>query len=292
MGIRLSHTAKEKYLNCPLSYYMHYQLNLREEIVGSALPFGIAIDEAQGTMLEGKQLKDVLEQFEKLWESPKINGQILKGSQTNKIRFSKADAKEGLGDTPWENMLEKGKLLLEAYYEEIMPQIKDVLAVQQVVNVKNDSGDSIFGLADMIVKWKDGRNVLVDNKTASKKYKEDAITNLDGPEQDKAKQLALYYENLKDRFSLDAVGLIVLEKEIRKKDPKTRIQVLINETTEEIIEKTFDEFEEVLYGIRMGQFPSNNPKCNKFYGDCVCSKYYPSGGTDLTGLVNVKKDRK
>lgn len=284
MGIKLSHTAKNKYINCPLSYYMHYILYLREKVVGSSLPFGTAIDEAQGALLNGKTLDETLKVFNEFWLYPSINGEKVEGPTTNYIKFSKADAKEGLADTPWGNMKEKGELLLTAYQEEIMPKIKNVLAVQEPIAITNDQGDLIRGFADMIVTWEDNRNILFDNKTAAKKYEEDAVVA-----GDKAKQLALYYEHLKDKFSLDASGFIVLEKEIRVRDPRTRIQTLIGNIPESIIEETFDEFENVLYSIKIGDFPSNHPNCNQYYGNCICNKYYPSGGTDLTGLIEVRK---
>lgn len=284
MGIGLSHTAKNKYINCPLSYYMHYILKLREEVVGSALPFGTAIDSAQETLLKGKTLDQALKVFNEAWIAPKINGNRVDGPTTKFIKFSKADGAEGLADTAWGNMKEKGELLLTAYQEEIMPRIKDVLAVQKPIFIKNDQGDFIRGFADKIVVWEDGRNILFDNKTGAKKYESDAVTV-----GDKAKQLGLYYEALKDEYSLDASGFIVLEKKIRKNEPRTRIQILIDNVPEDLIQETFDEFEEVLHNIKLGIFPSNHPDCNQYYGDCVCNKYYPSGGTDLTGLIKVGK---
>lgn len=262
---------------------MHYVLKLRERVVGSSLPFGTAIDSAQEAMLTGKTLDESLKVFNDLWIAPKLNGKVIDGPTSKLIKFSKKDAKEGLADTAWGNMREKGKILLEAYHSEVMPQIKEVLAVQKKIEIKNPQGDIIIGYVDLIVVWNDGRRILFDNKTSGMKYDSDAVTV-----GDKAKQLALYYEALKEEMSLDAVGFIVLEKEIRKKDPRTRIQILIDEIPEELIDETFAEFEHVLQGIRLGQFPSNHPNCNQFYGNCICNNYYPSGGVDLTGLIKVK----
>jgi len=284
MGVQLSHTAKEKYINCPMSYYMHYFLKLREKVVGSALPFGTALDVGQEAMLKGKTLEEALKVFDDSWVAPKINGEVLDGPTTNLIRFSKADAKEGLADTAWGNMREKGKLLLTAYQAEVMPNIKNVLAIQKKINIKNDHGDIIIGFADLIATWIDDRNLLLDNKSSAKKYEKTAVV-----EGDKAKQLGLYYEELKEEYNLDAAGFIVLEKEIRVREPRTRIQILIDKVPEEIIDETFSEFERVLYGIKMGLFPSNHPNCNQYYGDCICNKYYPSGGIDMTGLIKVTK---
>jgi hypothetical protein len=58
----LSHSAKEMYLTCPKKWQLHYQDKLRSELVGSALFFGSAFDEAQNRMLlEKKKTLDMSE---------------------------------------------------------------------------------------------------------------------------------------------------------------------------------------------------------------------------------------
>lgn len=287
MGIRLSHTAKELYLRCPLAYYMHYILNLRSEKVGSPLPFGSAIDEGVNELLEGKSLIVALKKFDELWENPKINNVKVDGKTTELITFSKADQKEELADTPWESLKIKGHMLIEAYQLEIMPSIKDVLAVQKPINITNNYGDRIIGFADIIVETVDGRRLVMDNKTSAKSYPKDAVYS-----GDKAKQLALYFEALKEQYNLDGAGFYVIEKGIRKREPQTRIQTLIDEIPETVIQKTFEEYDDVLTSIKLGKFHSNSPECNMFYGDCICDKYAKSFGQDLSGLIEVKRKQK
>lgn len=282
--IKLSHTAKELYKRCPLAYYMHYILGLREKVVGSPLPFGSAIDEGLNVLLEGKTLAQAKKAFNVMWEFPEINGDKVLGRETDLIRYSKSDTKDGLSDDPWESLRLKGEMLIEAYQEEIMPQIKSVLSIQKPISIKNDQGDIIRGFADIIVETQDGKKLLIDNKTSSQPYKQDAV--LEG---DKAPQLALYYDHLKEQYNLDGAGFYVLEKYIRKTEPRTRVQVVTGVPTDEMIEKTFDDFDHVLYNIRMGLFPSNHPNCNTYFGDCICNKYAPSHGHDLSGLVKVKR---
>jgi hypothetical protein len=53
--MRLSHTAKEMYLTCPKKWQLHYQEKLRSTLIGSALFFGSAIDEALNRMLLEKK---------------------------------------------------------------------------------------------------------------------------------------------------------------------------------------------------------------------------------------------
>lgn len=287
MGIQLSHTAKELYKRCPLAYHMHYNLGYREELVGSALPFGSAVDGGVDYLLQGKTLDQALKYFNELWVNPKINGEHLHGPTTNKIRFSKSDQKEELADTAWGCMQVKGEMLIKAFQEEVLPNIKNVITTQEKINITNDDGDNIIGFADLIAELYDKGNYLMDVKTSAKAYANDAVV-----EGDKAPQIALYFEELQDKYELNGAGFYVLEKGIRKREPRTRVQTLFGNPTEEMIEKTFDEFQEVLYGIRMGQFHSNHPACNTYFGDCICNKYGPSGGKDTSGLVQVKRKYK
>lgn len=293
MGIKLSHTAKDKYLRCPLSYHMHYNLGFREATVGSPLVFGSAIDEGLNTLLLTKDLNKAKEAFETTWTKQKVNGKEVDLRTSNLIKYSKADNDESLlpekFDTKiipqWEIMRQKGLMLLEAYNNEIIPKVKKVHEVQKYFSLPNKSGDEIIGFLDLLCEWEDGRLLIMDNKTSSKKYADDKIETEGG-------QLALYKEAFGRKYPIDGVGYIVLEKGIRKKEPRTRIQVLTGDVPEELTEKTFDEFKQVLYGIRMGHFHSNHPVCNTYFGDCICNLYYPSEGTDLTGLVQVNKGKK
>lgn len=278
LKIRLSHTAKEKYLNCPLSYYMHYTLGLREKVVGSALPFGTAIDEANGALLEGKTLKESLQVFEEYWTSPVINNKKVELRKYKNIRYSKADHQ--LDEDPWISMLRKAELMLGAYQSEFMPMVKDVLCVQKNIKIKNNLGDYITGFLDTKVELTDGRTVTIDNKTSSQAYKKDAVLT---PE--KGSQLALYCHAEDCEYG----GFVIQEKNIRKREPRARVQILIDKPPETLVKKTLDEFQDVLYNIKMGVFPSNHPHCNRYYGKCICDKYYPSGGENLAGLIKVKK---
>lgn len=298
--IQLSHTAKELYLRCPLAYYMHYILNLREEKVGSALPFGSAVDDALNVLLMEKDLEKAKTAFEKILREPKINGKTL-DLQTNpeNVRYSKSDFDpalftekelddlEGKQDlASYESLKRKGFMFLDQYNEQIMPKIKKVHEVQKFVQVKNSLGDKIVGYVDFICEWEDDRLLIVDNKTSSMKYKDDVIKK-------EAKQLAFYQEAVRMQYPSDAVAYIVMNKKIRKrKEPKVVIQEIIDNVPEDLYNKTFDEFDEVLYNIRMGRFYSNTPECDMPWGKCVCKKYHESGGVDASGLIKVTKSRK
>ncbi len=61
MGIKLSHSGRQKWLTCGEMYRLHYIQKLRSTKLSSALLFGGAIDLALNFMLENKDNPDVLE---------------------------------------------------------------------------------------------------------------------------------------------------------------------------------------------------------------------------------------
>ena len=295
MSIRLSHSAKDRYLRCPLSYHMHYNLRLREEIIGSPLLFGSAIDDGLNVMVVTRSLEDAIKAFDKSWTTAEINGVSTELKTSKLIRYSKADNDESLITEDmiipskvipqWVIMQQKGHMMLTAYYNEVLPKIKKVLEVQKYFSLPNGNGDEIIGYLDLLCEWEDGRVLILDNKTSSKKYADDKIETEGG-------QLALYKEAFSRDYPIDGVGYLVLEKGIRKREPRTRTQILLGDVSEELTEKTFDEFSKVLYGIRMGNFESNHPICNTYFGECICNLYHPSGGQDLTGLTHVPRGKR
>ncbi|MDX1373861.1 MAG: PD-(D/E)XK nuclease family protein, partial [Nitrososphaeraceae archaeon] len=54
MGIKLSHSAANKYQTCPAMYDLHYNERIRSHKIGSALLFGSALDEALNVLLATK----------------------------------------------------------------------------------------------------------------------------------------------------------------------------------------------------------------------------------------------
>ena len=269
---------------------MYYNLRYRGKFAGAALPFGSGVDVGINyLLLNPDKLNEAQEIFVKefLKELQKIkdNGQITS--------FSNSDYDESLTDLPKDkggaqaSLIEKGKLFIEAYKEQILPNFKKILSVQHNFNIENDFGDNINGGVDMIVELQDGRVAILDNKTSGSPYKE----NFDEIEESKLKQLAVYKAALQGQYPIDALGFNVLIKSIRKKkEPRVKTQMIIGDVSDEFIDATFDEYQEVLTGIRMGHFPSNSPNCNSFFGKCICEVYGKSNGEDQSKLVNLKRN--
>ena len=299
-GIKLSHTAKEKYIQSPRAYFLHYHLYLREAKLGSPLFFGTLIEKGIDALFAGKTLEEAQQIFRDNFQRYQVNGQWVSLATSPLVRYSKADldldvfteeelkeiVKKPVNVQSHASLMRKGEMMLAAYHRDILPRIKKVIATQVYFSIKNETGDEITGFADVICEWEDGRIVLFDHKTSAGKYEEDVVTA-----GDKGKQTAIYFEAFKETYKLDAVGFIVLEKKIRKKEPRARTQVILDIPSPEIIEATYTEFDDVLQNIKMANFPCAAPACDVFGQKCCYAKYCASGGSDMTGLVKVGKSK-
>jgi len=295
--VRLSHSAKTVFLDSPRAWYLKYMLRLREDKMGSPLFFGSAIDAALEDMLLNPEI-DYIQTFEKKMESINFNGEWIKPKTSEKVKYSKADCEEYLleehninyegmstQEKSWNTLVIKGRMLLAQYKYEIAPKIKKVISMQEYIKIPNAHGDEVIGYIDMICEWEDGRILLIDHKTSSVKYGEDKVKK-------EGEQLATYYVAVKDKYKIDACGYIVLNKKIRKKkEPRAVMEIVIDDIPDELIQKTFDEYDDVLYNIKMGNFPCNAPKCDKPWGKCVYKNYCATNGCDTTGLVKVGKSK-
>lgn len=296
--LKLSHTAKEKYLTSPRAYFYHYHLYLRERVLGSPLFFGSLIETGLNALFAGATLEQALETFRKNFKIYHVNGKTESLSNSPNIRYSKSDldlevfTEKELKDLEtksvqfqsWASLQRKGEMLIQAYYRDIFVKIKKVVAVQPEKVIVNDAGDEIVVKADLICEWEDGRLIIPDHKTSANPYPANAVST-----EDKGKQTALYFDVFSQDYPLDATGFFVLEKKMRKKEPRARTQIILDKPPEELIEKTFDEFDNVAYNIKQGNFPCAAPKCDAYGQSCCYKKYCESGGKDMTGLVKIGK---
>lgn len=287
--INLSHTAKEKYMDSPRAYYLHYLLNLREEKCGSALFFGNAMDNALNVLLVDRDLEKSKVEFDRQMRTFAYNNETLDILNTDKIKYSKSDLDESLVPEgteehlkAWTSLRAKGMMFLDAYHKDILPKIKKVLTIQQYMEIKNEAGDKIIGFVDLVCEWEDGRIIIFDNKTSSVDYASNKL-------QDDAPQLATYMESpLIKKYNPTHQGYIVISKKVRKKEPRVRIEVIIDQIPETLIEKTFADYDKVLKCIKRGEFQCSGT-CDKPWGKCPYKAYCETDGADLTGLVKLTK---
>lgn len=236
--------------------------------------------------------------FDTNWTTGEVNSEKVELSRPGAIKFSKADFDESLMtdeefaacrrdkiDPSWVTLRKKAYLIIDAYLEQIIPRIKKVHFVQRYVELKNSAGDTFIGYIDFCATWEDGKTYIFDNKTSSIKYAADSV--------EKSEQLATYKEALTDELKIDGAGYVVIPKHIRKKKlPKVPIEVIVGAISEELIDNTFQMYDDVLAGIKVGDFPCTPEKCCSTPWGCAYKAYCRSGGTDLTGLIYHKERKK
>lgn len=304
MPIQLSYSAAQRYLTSPRSYYLHYIVKLRPKELSSALFFGNAIDLALNALLTQKMENQPINipackrVFLDAWTIGEVNGKKVELSQPGCIKFSKADLDESLFDSDdntdlefrdpsWVSLKKKAFLIIDAYVEQVLPRIREVKFVQREIKMNNDSGDTFIGIVDFCAVFEDGRTIIFDNKTSSIKYAEDATAN--------SEQLATYYEAVQDELKVDGVGYVVIPKKIRKRKlPLVPIEIQVGPVSEALIQNTFRMYDDVLTGIRIGDFPCSRHDpdgcCSAPWG-CSYKRFCESNGKDLNGLV-VHESRK
>lgn len=177
----------------------------------------------------------------------------------------------------WLSLIEKGKLMIDAYKEEVLPQIEEVIAVQKKIELPNDNGDVIVGYIDFIGTFVDepGEVYIIDNKTSSRAYKKDSVQT--------SEQLATYCEH----EGVTKAAYIVVEKNLRKRIP-VKITIIKDTIPEKQFDETLDLYAESLYNITEGNFEKNyDSGCFLFGRKCQYYDYCRSDGQITKGLVKL-----
>lgn len=228
----------------------------------------------------------------------------------------------------WMCLKRKAHIMLKAYYEKVLPQIKSVIAVQKRILVTGKTGDEIECYIDLIVEMNDGKKYVLDNKTSSIDYEQDSAS--------KSQQLIMYYyainKESKLEEKLDGVGFIVMYKNIQKNrikicencgydgtggrhktcdkmifmgeinektercngnwketiSPECKIDIILNKVTQPAQNLIIQAFLGANEGIKAKVFPPNVDSCMKYGNKCV---YYDKcwNGKDETLITLEKK---
>jgi len=218
----------------------------------------------------------------------------------------------------WLSLKRKGFLMLDAYRNKVMPKLEKVYSVQEYVSIDNGDGDKIIGYVDLIADVKGIGTVILDNKTSSMEYEEDAVIT--------SPQLSLYTHILEDKYKTRKAGYIVLNKQVMKNrvkickkcgyngsksraktcdaigdydkrchgeweetiSPEIFVQFMVDEIpkqTENIVIQNYDSINE---GIKAGVFHRNFNSCqNTFGGPCPYLRLCYRNKMD--GLMDLKK---
>lgn len=339
---KLSHSACCKYLSCPFSYDAYYNKGIQPVKKGSALVFGIGIDAGLnalllnnaeaideyykavsaiplGNMIPGQYDYD----HELLNENQKIN--LLKQLREFGYQGDNIDSlaetllrriKDGevLSDNQYcaidllaRACLEvKAELMFQAYERLVLPQIEEVISVQSW------SGS---GILDAKVRWKGLGVRILDNKTSSRAYPQNAI--------EYSAQLAMYAAEEK----ITDVTYVVLIKQLKKNrekrcqscghigkgshstcdnivngkrckgewivtiSPEAEIQIVHGEIIDKALEVAAETEREIKRAIKAEIFPCNLPKCNDQYGK-PCEYRDLKWKGSMEGLEIRKRSRK
>jgi hypothetical protein len=283
-------------------------LKLRSRLRGSALIFGSAIDEALNLLLTnhfgGKNEGSPEEILLSMLTKAEVNGSLEDLSKSEEIRWSKSDNDQSVWlpedfkskERPEIVTLKrKGLMMLEAYRDQVLPHFLELIASQKRIEIVNQDGDKIVGLIDFIGRFSpkgelkekygqwDNKILVMDNKTSSITYDVDSVIN--------SKQLATYSQV--PEIECDGCGYIVIPKKFRsKKLPKVPISIIIDSPSDNVIQSTFEEYEQTLRGVKLGDFPCTR-NCLKSPFGCDYKKYCESNGTNTEGLIYVSsKDEK
>jgi hypothetical protein len=108
----------------------------------------------------------------------------------------------------WLSLRRKGKIFIESYDDQVMPRIKRVIAVQDKAAIANGDGDEVTFVIDLVAELDDGTIALLDNKTSAREYDQDQAA--------RSQQLIFYYFATKEKYNLNKIGFIVMNKQIRK----------------------------------------------------------------------------
>lgn len=219
----------------------------------------------------------------------------------------------------WLSMRRKGHIMINSYFKDIIPRIKNVVCIQKEIELVNEQGDSVTGFLDLVVDWEDGNRYLLDNKTSTIQYvKDQAMRN---------QQLILYYHSEKEELKLNGVGFLVLYKTIIKNKtkkcsvcgnngtgkqhrtcdaivnndrcngkwiekirPEANIEVILNQvssTAEDLVIQTFDSANK---GIHDQNFGPNLEACNK--NGIICPYFNKCWFNKDEDLIKVEEKSK
>lgn len=280
---RISNSGLDTYTMCPRKYKFKYIEKVKGDYTASPLLFGSAIDAALNYILESN--RDNIE-WTKYEAEVIFNDYMNKWDRTQRLDFFKNEVPENLDpdltdkqieEEVWNNLYDRGVNCLNVYINEVLPHIEKVLHVQPKFEVVNDDGDIFTGVIDFIAKLKDGRTVLLDNKTASAKYPKNKVV--------KSQQLSFYMDQFPD---IKYAGYIVLLKDPKREKGLT-YQILVDEIPEETIAASFKLLDDTMRAIKEEKFPCNYKSCGSFGKRCEYENACSYNNYD--GLISTERKK-
>lgn len=302
MKNKLSHSSVALYQSCSYCYYLKYIERIRPVKQKSALLFGAALDNSFNTLLLEKDLKKARMQFIDTWTKLVHVDMEYRKKEVDEELINHYEYPGISKNPPWETLYRKGLLFIDAYAEKVLPHIKEVVTVQERFSFKNAEEDEIYGTVDLIVRWEDGRLLLLDNKTSSFRYSAEDARN--------SSQLSLYHYVISEKYPIDGIGYIVLNKNINKNrlktckkcgnitdtrhetcnamidgkrchgefhitiNPTVDVEFIIDQIDPDVQEQVIQMFDEANNGIAEGKFATEHTQPFGKFGPCEYFKWY------------------
>ena len=206
----------------------------------------------------------------------------------------------------WLCLRSKGAILLKAYYEQLLPQIAEVIDVQKTFTLEDEEKNVLNGVVDFVCKLQDGTVVVADNKTSSFEYEHDSVKT--------STQLSLYVkvlnlhnEDPKHEWKaghIESAAYFVMSKKLKKDITKTcqscghigegshktcdaivegkrcggewtkvkkfdvDTQLVVDIIPETVQDMVIENADYVKQMIKEEKFPKNFSSCNGKYGKC------------------------
>jgi CRISPR/Cas system-associated exonuclease Cas4 (RecB family) len=155
----LSHSRIQKYLTCPEQYRLYYIERLRAKVESANLSFGALVHLALAEHFRRKA--DPVAVFQKEWDA----------LQSVELRFSRKDS--------WQTLRGKGEKLLQKFCAEHAQKIGRVISVEKVFELGLSNLSLAFiGIIDLVAEI-DGRQTVVEFKTAAADYEEHEVALMD-----------------------------------------------------------------------------------------------------------------
>jgi hypothetical protein len=263
---KLSHSAREMFETCGFKYELHYEKRYRSILTSSALIFGSSLDLALNELLLNRDLQKAKDIFLEDFLKHEHNFNIVYYKSDLAISLLDSDLMWDIAGIPDKNkrshyehffsLEAKGLKMLEAYAKDILPRIKNVIAIQKDFSIEYPEQKGVVrGVIDLIadIELEDGSVVsaILDNKSASAPYAKNSVKTKE--------QTALYHLAYPEYAH---VGFLV----INKKDFST--QVIVGEVPKELVESTSDKFKEAFNKIEKRKFAKNKKSCYAFGQAC------------------------
>lgn len=222
----------------------------------------------------------------------------------------------------WIGLKRKGKILLNAFHQQVVPKIKRVLSTQKQSRIEDpNTGDQVVGFVDMILELEGyDKPIIFDLKTSSFPYEVHQLET--------SPQLTLYAAMEAQNINTDLVGYIVLNKNIPKdevhhcikcgtkkntrhqtcnatladnsrcggswvetKVPKPEVQIMVDKKSQEQINDLLIDTGNIIMAMKNGIIYKNTSKCDDWYGS-KCPFYGVCHKNDSTGLTKKQKSSK